>query len=177
MAKIGSLGGIGMVVIGLTRAFAAPVGTSAGSDLIVRAPNRSTTLRMTPDQLTGPQVALGRDGTTWRGQVRGRPIELRTTEDEVVGTFAAPINLRARPDGAGIRITGTFAGGRCDLRVSPERILGRVGGGYFALDFVDGEYRGMIDGVSHMSLQLPAVLATLSPGSAAAILTVVLGIP
>ncbi|WP_141324680.1 hypothetical protein [Myxococcus sp. AB025B] len=96
--------------------------------LDLRTRERAVSLRVTEDNLSGPQLQLYFGDDAVRGRAFGRPVNLQVEDDTVKGIYGqGPVDLKVTEDGDMLEAVGTFGGQLSNFRVSPDQIAGNIG--------------------------------------------------
>lgn len=155
-----------LLALGLLACGPALAAPAADSSLKLQTKDRSVTVRVADDQLSGPDLQLSfKEDDTVRGQAFGRPVNLTVKDDTIRGTYGqGPVNLNVTDKEDTLDATGTFGGQLTSFQVSPQQITGTVGACTYELlitrhDRYEG-YRtcgGKLD--KKVSLTIPSSLA------------------
>ncbi|MFY2556206.1 hypothetical protein ACN469_01030 [Corallococcus terminator] len=155
-----------LLALGLLACGPALAAPAADSSLKLQTKDRSVTVGVADDQLSGSdiQLSFGEDDTV-RGQAFGRPVNITMKDDTLRGTYGqGPVNVELTDKEDTIDAVGTFGGKLTNFQVSPQQITGTVGACSYQLlitrhDRYEG-YRtcaGQLD--KSVSLTIPSSLA------------------
>ncbi|AFE07664.1 hypothetical protein COCOR_07658 [Corallococcus coralloides DSM 2259] len=80
-------------------------------------------LRITPDNVTGPEFQVSRLPGELRGRVADAPVTLKLEDEKVKGNIGtAVVNLDVKKDGDAVKAKGGFYGRPVNLTLSPQEL-------------------------------------------------------
>jgi hypothetical protein len=140
---------------------------------------------VTPQGIQGPNVNLGRydNGTTWRGTVYGRDVNISIPADgaQAEGLLGRqPFNLGVTPGPDGVAGQGLIGGTPSTFTFSKARINGNFGRCGYDLRFAGQAYLGQrsCNGpIDQVGVTLPPVLNTWRDVEVATVLALLLNTP
>ncbi|NTX10047.1 hypothetical protein HUA74_28010 [Myxococcus sp. CA051A] len=119
-----------LLAFGLLACGSALAAPAAPSSLNLKTQDRSVTVGVTDDNLSGPDIQLSfdDDADAVRGQAFGRPVNLTLENDTIRGTYGqGPVNVKVTDTNDTLDAVGTFGGKLTNFQVSPQQITGTVG--------------------------------------------------
>lgn len=178
-----ALGLPGLLSLLLALPAAAQLSVSQVPALRLQAGERTLEVELAEEAFRGQGLLLSRQPQSLRGRLQALSVDIGWSRGLLTGRVGEqPVRARVErlTSGAGLQLTGTFAGRGGSLVLQPTGLRGEVGGCGYVLTLAGSRYEGWRTCEFNRgnpvptTLELPQAFASLAPAEQAVLLALVL---